>query len=88
MFKDPELNRGGAQLVFTTHDVAFMNPSFHSLDPGEIWFVEKKHGGATDIYSLAEFPTRRTDNFARRYLDGRYGAVPMVDVDQLRELHG
>ncbi|WP_131786017.1 AAA family ATPase [Protofrankia symbiont of Coriaria ruscifolia] len=84
MFKNPAINSTGAQIIFTTHDVAFMNPSFPaSLKPDEVWFTEKKSDGATELYSLAEYPTRRTENFSKRYLDGRYGAVPLVDLDAL-----
>ncbi|EIV94973.1 ATP/GTP-binding protein [Frankia sp. QA3] len=84
MFKAPEINKTGAQIVFTTHDVSFMSPSFPAaLEPDEIWFAEKNSDGATELYSLAEYPTRRSDNFAKRYLEGRYGAVPLVDPDAL-----
>lgn len=85
IFKDPELNPTGAQLIFTTHDVAFMNPSFQLLAPEEVWFTDKAQG-ATALYSLAEFSTRTGDNFAKRYLDGRYGAVPMIDIEPLRAI--
>jgi hypothetical protein len=85
IFKDAELNHSGAQLIFTTHDTSFLRPSVEALEPAETWFVEKRDG-ASELYSLAEFPTRDSDNFAKRYLDGRYGAVPIVALDELREL--
>jgi hypothetical protein len=84
MFKNPALNRSGAQLVFTTHDTALLRRSPEALEPAEVWFVEKK-SGSTELYSLAEFPTRPDQNFANRYLDGRYGAVPII-VDEFPEL--
>ncbi|MCK9895113.1 ATP/GTP-binding protein [Frankia sp. AgB32] len=89
MFKDSEINRSGAQLVFTTHGTAFMSPeSPVTLEPAEIWFTEKDADGATELYSLAEYPTRASDNFSRRYLGGRYGAIPIIDPDALSEVLG
>ena len=77
MFKDPDYNRTGAQLVFTTHDTYLLsNQSDSVLAPEETWFTEKDRNGATSLFSLADFPTREGQNYAKRYLDGRYGAVP------------
>lgn len=77
MFKDPDYNRTGAQLVFTTHDTFLLSAQSDSmLTPEETWFTEKGRDGATSLFSLADFPTRADQNFAKRYLDGRYGAIP------------
>lgn len=87
MFKDPDYNRRGAQLIFTTHDVYFLSPSADvQLDPEEVWFVEKDRQGVSELYSLADFSTRADQNKARRYLDGRYGAVPSVAPSFLSDL--
>ncbi|WP_430783553.1 AAA family ATPase [Actinoplanes sp. G11-F43] len=84
MFKSGRLNRSGAQLVFTSHDTSLLG-GLHGkiLDPEEIWLAEKAGDGATDIYSAAEFSIRSRDNIERRYLQGRYGAVPMFSADDL-----
>ena len=42
----------------------------------QIWFVEKDSQGATKLYSLANFKTRKGDDFELGYLQGRFGAVP------------
>jgi uncharacterized protein len=85
MFKDGVINSSGAQLVFTSHDATLLGLFAQSpLTKEEIWFCEKDNSGATDLYALAEFPTRKEDNFERRYLQGRYGAVPMVSTEELR----
>lgn len=77
MFKDPDYNRTGAQLVFTTHDTFLLSSQSDAmLTPGETWFTEKDRDGATSLFSLADFPARADQNFSKRYLDGRYGAVP------------
>ena len=36
-------------------------------------------GGATRLYPLADFQTRRGDDIEKGYLQGRYGAVPFDD---------
>ncbi|MBN6057192.1 ATP-binding protein, partial [Nonomuraea sp. RK-328] len=85
MFKDPDLNPRGAQLLFTSHETALLGQTPEvGLSKDEIWFTEKGTDGATDLFALAEFPVRPTDNFERRYLQGRYGAIPMVSQEELR----
>lgn len=77
MFEDEELNTRGAQLLFTSHDTYLLsNLTEHHLEPAQIWFTEKGGDGATELYSLDEFPRHKDANVARRYLSGRYGAVP------------
>lgn len=77
MFKDADYNRTGAQLIFTTHDTFLLSPqSDAQLSPEEIWFTEKNPDGVTELFPLTDFATRPDQNFARRYLDGRYGGVP------------
>ncbi|MEV7964786.1 ATP-binding protein [Sphaerisporangium sp. NPDC088356] len=85
MFKDPELNPKGAQLIFTSHETTLLGhmTGVH-LSKDEIWFTEKAPDGGTELFSLAEFPVRPTDNYEKRYLQGRYGAVPMVSPEELR----
>jgi uncharacterized protein len=85
MFKDPALNPKGAQLVFTSHDASLLGKLLGDvLKPEEVWFIEKK-GGASELYSLDEFPVRSSDNFEKRYLEGRYGAVPIIQPSEIRE---
>lgn len=77
MFKDSDYNHTGAQLVFTTHDTYLLSPqSDAQLTPEETWFTEKSPEGVTELYPLSDFKTRPDQNFALRYLDGRYGGIP------------
>jgi AAA15 family ATPase/GTPase len=79
MFRDERLNTKGSQLVFTTHDTFFMSPASEvHLRPDEIWLTQKGRDGASELFSIADFPTRTDDNLSRRYLQGRYGAIPAV----------
>lgn len=78
-FQDPEVNTKGAQIVFTSHDTYLLsNLSGLGLEKGQVWFTEKERDGATELFSLADFTTHRDDNVAKRYLEGRYGAVPTL----------
>lgn len=46
------------------------------LDRDQIWFVDKKAEGASELYPLTDFKPRKDQNTERRYLAGSYGAVP------------
>lgn len=76
-----EFNRYGAQLVFSTHDVSNLRSELFRRD--QIWFVEKKREGNSDLVSLVEYRFDERDrknsfNFHQHYLNGKYGAVPFV----------
>lgn len=76
-FNDPEFNANGAQLIFTSHDAFVLSPlNQETLAPEQVWFTEKDHEGVSTLYSLSDFPRHADANIARRYLAGRYGAVP------------
>jgi uncharacterized protein len=49
-----------------------------ALARDEIWFVEKDRAGASSLYPLTDFKPRAEDNIERRYLTGKYGAIPNV----------
>lgn len=85
LFRNDKVNMNGAQLVFTSHDTSLLG-SLHrdSLRPEEVWLTEKGVDGATTLYSLAEFPIRARDNLERRYMQGRYGAVPVIAQEEIR----
>lgn len=85
IFDDPVINRRGGQLIFTSHDTALLGKNVPSpLKSDQVWFTEKRVDGSTDLYALEEFTNRAGDNIEKRYLDGRYGALPMVALDDLR----
>lgn len=70
-----------AQLVFTTHETGLLNLDLFRRD--QIWFTElTKTGRSTDLYSLAEIRNvRKEENFGRGYISGKYGAIPMLNLD-------
>lgn len=82
MFKNQELNKKGAQLLFSSHDLTTMKNTVFRRD--EIWFAAMNDNHESEIYSLYEF--RQEDNtrvkstaaFDKQYLEGRYGADPYL----------
>ncbi len=77
LFHQPEVNTGGAQLIFTTHDTSLLDaPGLFRRD--QIWFVEKDHGQASQLIGLSEFSPRAKEALERGYLSGRYGGIPFL----------
>lgn len=66
------------QLIVTTHESRLMD--FDLLRRDEIWFVNKRENGTSDIYSLEEYNTRFDQKVDKAYLDGRYGGVPIFNT--------
>jgi AAA15 family ATPase/GTPase len=75
-FKDKEVNNNHAQLIFTSHEVWFLNDD--TIREDGIWFADKDKNGVSSIYSLADFEGVDGDetDYMDRYLQGRFGAVP------------
>ena len=65
------------QLIFTTHDSSLLSGG--GLRRDQIWFVRKSSSGATELYPLSDFPVQKGEAIERRYLNGRYGAVPFIE---------
>ena len=79
LFTDPSVNTRGAQLIFTTHDATILHHYEElGLSTESIWFTEKDRDGSTELFSLSDFPKITGANIEKRYLSGRYGAVPFV----------
>lgn len=80
LFTNPHLNPHGAQLIFTSHDVSLLgNSPTRLLDPSNVWLVSKDAAGRSEIYSQAEFENRTGNNSEKRYLAGKFGALPNID---------
>lgn len=82
LFNDMTINRKGAQLIFTSHDLSTMNNEVFRRD--EIWFVAKGNHQNSKLYSLVEFKNdkgesvRKDAKFDKQYLEGKYGADPYL----------
>lgn len=62
------------QLIFTTHETHVLDQELLRRD--EVWFVEKDKDGASQLFSLDDFPVRTDLRLDRGYLMGRFGAIP------------
>lgn len=79
LFNDSCVNRGEAQLLFTTHNTNLLSSSLMRRE--QIWFVEKI-GGCSRFYSLDDFDKKKvtpSSPFSRWYMEGRFGALPAID---------
>lgn len=62
------------QMVYTTHNTYLLDLDLLRRD--EIWFVQKKENGSSDLYSLSDLKVRPDLDVRKGYLNGRFGAIP------------
>jgi AAA15 family ATPase/GTPase len=83
----PAFKKGGAQVIFTTHDTTLLDPELFRRD--QIWFTEKNEEGATHLYSMSDYKdhrARKDEAFQKNYMVGRYGAIPIIRAFESDEL--
>jgi len=86
LFHRPEVNTGGAQIIFTTHDTSLLDA--HGLfRRDQVWFVEKRPDQSSSLYPLLDFSPRKKEALERGYLQGRYGALPFLRNQALGVKH-
>lgn len=76
MFQSPKTNPKRAQLIFTSHDNTLQRNNLLRRD--QIWFTQKRPDHSTELYPLTDFKVRRDLAIDKAYLDGRFGAVPIL----------
>ncbi|MCU0435952.1 MAG: ATP-binding protein [Bacteroidia bacterium] len=89
LFLNPVTNPNHAQLVFATHDTNLL--TYSTLRRDQIYFTEKNKWESTELYSLSDFvyigekngvktleKERPDTDKEKRYLEGRYGAIPFL----------
>ncbi|WP_417870113.1 AAA family ATPase [Vibrio furnissii] len=64
------------QLIVTTHESSLLDNSLLRRD--EIWFVQKERDFSTSLYSLNDYSPRFDKELRKAYLDGVFGAVPII----------
>nr|WP_319564634.1 ATP-binding protein [uncultured Rhodoferax sp.] len=77
LFHRPEVNTGGAQLIFTTHDTSLLD-AYGLFRRDQVWFVEKRPDQSSSLFPLLDFSPRKNEALERGYLQGRYGALPFL----------
>lgn len=70
-----------AQLIFTTHDLSLLNNNQFRRD--EVVFVDKNERGESSLYALSDLRVREDASFSKDYLQGKYGAIPIFDYDEI-----
>lgn len=89
LFTDKSVNKNGAQLIFTSHDMYTLSSKVFRRD--EIYFACKDEEDSTVIYSLADIKgddnrmSRSDYSFSKKYLEGKYGSDPYFGKMQLWE---
>ena len=91
LFQNPETNPNRAQLVFNSHDTTLLGGAVDDrlLGRDQIWFTQKLNDGRTQLYPLTRFDPRKQEAVGKRYLDGWYGAKPIIapgDFDAIADL--
>lgn len=78
LFHSPITNPHNAQLIVATHDTHLLDQRIFRRD--QIAFVEKDKSGQSVLTDLVEFKGVRNDaSLENDYLNGRYGAVPLIN---------
>ena len=70
-----------AQLIFATHNTEILDLNIMRRD--QIWFTElEKTERKTDLYSLSDIKNVRKDEAVQKgYIAGKYGAIPMINIE-------
>ena len=81
-FQSKASNPNNAQIIFTTHNTELMNETLIRKD--QIYFVDKQQSdGSSELYTISEFATKTTDNIRKGYLLGKYGAIPIIEIQEV-----
>lgn len=84
IFKNHEINKKGAQLIFTTHDTNLLGKDYLRRD--QIWLTEKKECDTTDLYPISVLADdsgkkiRKDRIIEKDYIQGLYGAIPYFNA--------
>lgn len=77
LFNSPEINKNGAQLIFSTHDVSLLDAKAIRRD--QVWFTEKDSDHVSRLFALLDFSPRKGEALEKNYLGGRYGGIPILN---------
>lgn len=80
LFQDPVTNPRRAQLIFNSHDATLLDDAIDDrlLGRDQVWFTEKRNDGSSHLYPLLDLAPRKQEAIGKRYLEGRYGATPIL----------
>lgn len=80
LFNNQDINKHGAQIIFNTHNPIYLDGELLRHD--QIVMVKKdKKSLESELYSLVDFDLRPEEKILRNYLNGKYGALPHMDLE-------
>ena len=78
LFTSKKHNPKNAQIIFNSHSPQILN----ELDKYQIYFTEKDKKCSSCVYRLSDIEgVRVDDNYYAKYISGKYGAVPDIDLE-------
>jgi len=83
LVNNPHLSKCGAQMLLTSHNSTLMDLDILRRD--EIWLMELDDKNCSNLLRIwhCSSPPRKHELIGRRYLYGRYGAVPTIGSPDL-----
>ncbi len=80
IFNNKQINTRGVQLIFNTHNPIYLDGTLLRHD--QILMVTKdKAKLVSELYSLSDYGLRPEERILKNYLDGKYGALPHMDLE-------
>lgn len=80
VFNNQELNKKGAQLIFSTHNPVYFDGDLLRHD--QINIVKKDPDTlVSELYDLSDFGLRPEEKLLKNYLNGKYGALLDMDLE-------
>lgn len=80
LFKDPEVSKNGAQLIFSSQDVSAMRNDVSRRD--EVWFAARAEGEASQLWSLANIHEPNGNLVSKNAAFGKH--ICLVTTGQIR----
>lgn len=81
-YQSKDINKTGAQIIFTTHNTELLNMEVLRRD--QVYLVDKnKKTGASELYCITDFSPHPDENIHKGYLVGKYGATPILDTEEV-----
>ncbi|HZZ43158.1 MAG TPA: AAA family ATPase [Tepidisphaeraceae bacterium] len=76
----PRSSDARGQLIFATHETSLIDDEARDavLRRDQVYFAAKDTQGVGRLYALSDFQERQNINLRKRYLEGRYGAIPSL----------
>ena len=84
LFKNKDINKNNAQLIFSSHDISTLNSEVFRRD--EIYFAAINESFFSNVISLSDLimeedgkKVRNDHNYSKLYLEGKIGYDPYID---------